>query len=92
LKTNTAGALLLFLAGSFALIIVAVRTPAVEFYTGGIVIGLFIFGLFYAYWSAVRQGNKLVQSQRPGGQMQEPEQQNKQANNEEQQKSSTTAP
>ena len=50
--------MLLFLLGSFALIIGFVRTPSIQYYTGGVVIGLFMAGLFYAY------GNSIVQTRR----------------------------
>ena len=49
----------LFLAGAFALIVTALRTPAIEYYTGGIFVGLFIFGLFFAWANAIRQSKKL---------------------------------
>ena len=50
--------MLLFLAGSFALIIGFVKTPSIEYYTGGVVVGLFMVGLFYAY------GNSIIQTRR----------------------------
>jgi hypothetical protein len=55
---NTATAILLFLLGSFALIIGFVRTPSIQYYTGGVVIALFMAGLFYAY------GNSILQTRR----------------------------
>jgi len=48
----------LFLLGSFALIVGFVRTPSIQYYTGGVVIGLFMAGLFYAY------GNSILQTRR----------------------------
>ncbi|MHB1908526.1 MAG: hypothetical protein ACYCQJ_06600 [Nitrososphaerales archaeon] len=59
---NTAIAVLLFFAASFALIYAAIMTPLIQFYTGGIVIALFMTGLFYAWLNAIRQGRKLSQS------------------------------
>jgi len=50
--------MLLFLAGSFALIIGFVKTPSIQYYTGGVVVGLFMVGLFYAY------GNSIIQTRR----------------------------
>lgn len=55
---NTATAMALFLLGSFALIVGFVRTPSIQYYTGGVVIGLFMAGLFYAY------GNSILQTRR----------------------------
>ncbi len=56
---NTLTALLLFLAGAFALIIGFVETPAIQYYTGGVIIGLFIAGLLYAWGNTIRQTRKL---------------------------------
>jgi short-subunit dehydrogenase involved in D-alanine esterification of teichoic acids len=50
--------MVLFLLGSFALIIGFVSTPSIQYYTGGAVIGLFMAGLFYAY------GNSILQTRR----------------------------
>jgi len=55
---NTAAAMLLFLLGSFALIIAFVETPSIQYYTGGVIIALFIAGLFYAW------GNSIIQTRR----------------------------
>ena len=65
---NTLTGLLLFLAGAFALIIAFIRTPAIQYYTGGVIIGLFIAGLLYAWGNTIRQTRKL------GALPQEPEQ------------------
>jgi hypothetical protein len=51
--------MLLFLLGSFALIIGFVRTPAIQYYTGGVVVGLFMAGLFYAYGNAMLQTRRM---------------------------------
>lgn len=50
--------MLLFLAGSFALVIGFVKTPSIQYYTGGVVIALLMAGLFYAF------GNSILQTQR----------------------------
>jgi cell division protein FtsI/penicillin-binding protein 2 len=60
---ETAAGVALFFAGSFALIAAFLLTPRLEFYTGGVVILLFIIGLFYAWGNAIRQGRKLEQAQ-----------------------------
>jgi hypothetical protein len=65
MKANTALGLALFLIAAFALIAVAISTPAIQFYTGGIIIALFMAGLFYAYLNAIRQGNKLKAEPQP---------------------------
>ena len=56
---NTLTALLLFLVGAFALIIGFIKTPSIQYYTGGVIIGLFIAGLLYAWANAIRQTRKL---------------------------------
>ena len=56
---NTATGFALYLIASFALVIFAIRTPEIQYYTGGIVIALFIIGLFFAFGNAMRQGRKL---------------------------------
>ena len=56
---NTAGALALFLLGSFALIFAFLETPAIQYYTGGVIIALFIAGLFYAWGNSIVQTRKL---------------------------------
>jgi hypothetical protein len=56
---NTLTAILLFLAGAFALIIGFIRTPALQYYTGGVIIGLFIAGLLFAWANTIRQTRKL---------------------------------
>ncbi len=63
MQLNTAAGLGLFLLGSFALLYTTIHIPSIEFYTGGIVIALYIFGLFYAFGNAIRQGNKIVESE-----------------------------
>ncbi|MGI0085927.1 MAG: hypothetical protein ACREBQ_12680 [Nitrososphaerales archaeon] len=60
---NTAAGLSLFLLGSFVLLYTTIHIPSIEFYTGGIVIALFIFGLFFAFGNAIRQGNKIEKSE-----------------------------
>ncbi|MFI5420697.1 MAG: hypothetical protein ACHQ1H_06985 [Nitrososphaerales archaeon] len=52
-------ALLVYLVGAFALIIGFVETPAIQYYTGGVIIGLFIAGLLYAWGNTIRQTRKL---------------------------------
>jgi hypothetical protein len=56
---NTLTALLLFLLGAFALIIGFIRTPAIQYYTGGVIIGLLIAGLLFAWGNTIRQTRKL---------------------------------
>jgi hypothetical protein len=55
---NTAAAMVLFLLGSFALMFAFVETPAIQYYTGGVIIALFIAGLIYAW------GNSIIQTRR----------------------------
>jgi hypothetical protein len=55
--------MILFLLGSFALIITFVRTPSIEYYTGGVIIALFMAGLFYAYANSIIQTRRLVEKQ-----------------------------
>ncbi len=62
---NTAAGLGLFLLGSFALLYATTRFPSTQYYTGGIVIALFISGLFYAFANAIKQGNKAAKGERP---------------------------
>ncbi len=59
---NTLGAMLLYLAGSFALIIVFVKTPSIQFYTGGVVIGLFMAGIFFAAGNSILQTRRLEEA------------------------------
>lgn len=61
---NTAGGLLLFLAGSFALVIATILISPLQYLTGAFVIFLFMAGLFYAWYNAIRQGNKISKEQR----------------------------
>ncbi|MDA4131030.1 MAG: hypothetical protein OK457_09690 [Thaumarchaeota archaeon] len=56
---NTLTALLLFLVGAFALIIGFLSVPSIQYYTGGVIIGLFIAGLLYAWANTIRQTRKL---------------------------------
>jgi len=56
---NTAAAMALFLVGSFALIFAFVETPAIQYYTGGVIIALFIAGLFYAWGNSILQTRRL---------------------------------
>jgi hypothetical protein len=58
---NTATAMLLFLLGSFALVIGFVRTPSIQYYTGGVIIGLFMAGLFFAWGNSIVQTRRLEQ-------------------------------
>jgi hypothetical protein len=58
-RMNTLTALLLFLLGAFALIIGFIKTPSIQYYTGGVIIGLFIAGLLYAWANTIRQTRKL---------------------------------
>jgi len=51
--------MLLFLLGSFTLIIGFVRTPSIQYYTGGVVIGLFMAALFFAYGNSIRQTRQM---------------------------------
>jgi cytosine/uracil/thiamine/allantoin permease len=55
---NTAAAMVIFFAGSLALIFVFVETPSIQYYTGGVIIGLFIAGIVYAW------GNSIIQTRR----------------------------
>ena len=63
LRANTAVAMAIWLIATFALIAVSITTPSIEFYTGGIIIALFIAALFYVYGNAIRQGNELKKKQ-----------------------------
>jgi len=60
---NTASGFLLYLAGSFALVIATILIPALEYYTGAFVIFLFMGGLFYSWLNAIRQANKIPKEQ-----------------------------
>jgi hypothetical protein len=60
---NTAGGLLLFLAGSFALVIATILISPLQYLTGAFVIFLFMGGLFYAWYNTIRQGNKISKEQ-----------------------------
>ncbi len=77
-RLNTAAGFALYLVGAFALVIIAMETPSIQYYTGGIVIGLFIFGLFFAYVNAMRQTRRLVEK-RPEEEEKKEEQPPKQA-------------
>jgi hypothetical protein len=74
-RLNTATAMVLFLLGSFALIIAFVRTPSIQYYTGGVVIALFMAGLFYAWGNSIIQTrkmeDKLAQEQKAAAQKNE---------------------
>jgi|GEM_PF-2667173 hypothetical protein len=59
---NTAAAFGLFLLGSFALIFAALHSPSVQYYTGGIVIALFIAGLFLAFGLTIQQSKQIKDS------------------------------
>ncbi|HYB04152.1 MAG TPA: hypothetical protein VED17_06810 [Nitrososphaerales archaeon] len=61
---NTLTAMLLFLAGSFALIIVFVKTPSIQYYTGGVVIALFMAGIFFAFGNSILQTQRLEEAQK----------------------------
>lgn len=63
MKTNTLIGLSLFFLGSFSLIVGALRFPSVEFYTGGIVIALFVAGLFYSWGNTIRQAREIGEKQ-----------------------------
>jgi FtsH-binding integral membrane protein len=56
---NTAGAIGLFIVGSFALIIAFLRVPQLEFLIGGTVVALYMVGLFYAWANTIRQTRKM---------------------------------
>ncbi|MDA4112058.1 MAG: hypothetical protein OK439_05925 [Thaumarchaeota archaeon] len=58
---NTATAILLFLLGSFALIIGFISVPSIQYYTGGVIIALFIAGLLYAWGNTIRQTRNVVE-------------------------------
>lgn len=63
--------LLLFLAGAFALVVALIKMPAYTMFTGEIFILLFIAGLIFALWNAIREGQKFakrVQSETPPAQ------------------------
>ncbi len=55
---NTLTALLLFLVGGFALVIGFLSVPSIQYYTGGVLIGLFIAGLLMV--SGVKAGGPTV--------------------------------
>jgi|GEM_PF-6271290 hypothetical protein len=61
--------LLLYLVGAFVLLVVLIKTPAYTMFTGEIFIALFIGGLLFALWNAIREGQKFarekVQSETP---------------------------
>jgi hypothetical protein len=59
MKPGLIGAILLWLLATFALIVVFVRTPTLQYYTGGVIIALFVASLIYIFGNAVRQGNKM---------------------------------
>lgn len=59
MKAGTLLAMLIWLVATFGLIAWALNTPAIRFYTGGLIIALFIAALFYVFGNAIRQGNKL---------------------------------
>jgi hypothetical protein len=61
---NTAAGLGLFLIGSFALLYATTHFSAIQYYTGGIVIGLFIAGLFYSFGNAIRQGLRVSENEK----------------------------
>ncbi|MDG6905870.1 MAG: hypothetical protein JRN20_08810 [Nitrososphaerota archaeon] len=52
--------LLLFLLGAFGLVVVLVELPAYTMFTGEIFIVLFIAGLLFALWNAIREGRKFA--------------------------------
>ncbi len=56
--------MLVFLAGSFALIIIFVKTPAIEFYTGGVIIGLFMLGIFATAANAAIGARRLEEAEK----------------------------
>jgi hypothetical protein len=56
---NTLTAIVVYLVGSFALIIGFIKTPSIQYYTGGVIIGLFIAGLLFAWANTIRQTGKL---------------------------------
>ncbi len=58
-KANPILAILLWLLVAFALIVLFVRTPSLQFYTGGAIIALFVAALVYVWGNAIRQGNKM---------------------------------
>lgn len=62
----------LFFIGSFALLYTAVNIPQIEFYTGGIVIALYIAGLFYAWGNTIRQAKRIAGSETNHEQAPEP--------------------
>lgn len=55
---------LLFLIGSFALIIGMFAFPAYQAYTGALVILLYVVGLFYAFGNAIRQTKKMGETEK----------------------------
>ena len=61
---NTLSGMLLFLAGSFVLIIVFVKTPAIQYYTGGVIIGLFMLGIFLAAGNAALGAKRLEEAEK----------------------------
>jgi hypothetical protein len=65
MKAGTLVAMLIWLLATFGLIAWALNTPAVKFYTGGLIIALFIAALFFVFGNAIRQGNKLKAKESP---------------------------
>lgn len=51
--------MLLLLLGSFALIIGFVKTPSIQYYTGGAVVGLFMLGLFIIFGNAMMETRRM---------------------------------
>jgi len=56
--------MVLFLAGSFALIIAFVKTPSIQYYTGGVIIALFMAGIFFAFGNSILQTRRLDENQK----------------------------
>lgn len=63
---NVGIVMLIFLLGSFALIFAFVSTPSIQYFTGGVIVALFMAGLFYVWGRAIIQTRKLEEKQNAG--------------------------
>jgi protein-S-isoprenylcysteine O-methyltransferase Ste14 len=60
---NTAGGFVLFLLGAFALVVLFLRFPSIQYYTGAGFILLFMAGVFYIWANTIRQTRKFDEKQ-----------------------------
>ncbi len=63
MKQNPALAIIAYVLIVFAVIVIGVKTPSIQFYIGGIVIALFMLGLFFAFGNTIRQGKRMADKQ-----------------------------